>query len=123
MTMSILPIMSQAAASVLEKRAIQAKSAAFPLVSQIAVEPIEPSFARWLRLIDRAGRTKPAQAVNAYATAVWSRFVAWQMRRATRTILSALDDRTLADLGVRRSDIDGLLRDIEARKARWNVNP
>lgn len=123
MTMSILPIMSQAAASVPKKRAIRAQRVAVPRVSQIAVEPIEPSFARWLRLVDRASRTKPAQAVNAYATVVWSRFAAWHMRRATRTILSAFDDRTLADLGVRRGDIDGLLRDIEARKARWYVNP
>lgn len=123
MTISVLPIMSQAVASMPKKRAPQqAMHRATPRVSQAAVEPLRPSFARWLRLADRAGRTRSAQAANAYLRAVWSRFLTWQMRRATRLVLNSLDDRTLADIGMRRGEINTLIREIEARKARWYVN-
>jgi uncharacterized protein YjiS (DUF1127 family) len=114
--------MSQAVASSPKRRAAQAKVSANPRVVQATVEPIQPAFARFLRLVDRAGETRSAQAVNAYVTAVWSRFLAWQMRRATRLILNSLDDRTLADIGLRRGEIATALRDIEDRKLRWYVN-
>jgi uncharacterized protein YjiS (DUF1127 family) len=123
MTMSILPTMAQAVASNPKKRVIRAKAVASPQVAQATVEPIQPAFARFLRLVDRAGQTRSAQAVNAYVTAVWRRFLAWQMRRATRLILNSLDDRTLADIGLRRGEINTLFRDIEQRKARWYLNP
>jgi len=41
---------------------------------------------------------------------VLKRFLAWRRRRATRVILSALDDRTLRDIGVERSEIDTIAR-------------
>ena len=57
-----------------------------------------------------------------YVVAIWSRFLGWQMRRATRLLLMSLDDRTLADIGVRRDEIDTVLREIEQRKAHWYAN-
>ena len=93
-----------------------------PQASQARVEPLEPALARFLRLVDRASRTKSAQAVSHYVAAVWSRFLAWQMRRTTRLLLSSLDDRTLADIGLRRGEINAVLRDMEQRKARWYAN-
>ena len=49
---------------------------------------------------------------------VLHRFLAWRQRRATRTILSALDDRTLRDIGVVRSEIDAIARSLEIPKGR-----
>jgi uncharacterized protein YjiS (DUF1127 family) len=49
---------------------------------------------------------------------VLRRFLTWQQRRATRIILSALDDRTLRDIGVERSQIDVIVRSIEIPKGR-----
>jgi len=49
---------------------------------------------------------------------VMRRFLAWRQRRATRIILSALDDRTLRDIGVARSEIDAIARSVEMTKER-----
>ena len=38
--------------------------------------------------------------------------VTWHMRRATRILLSALDDRALDDIGLQRSDIDRIVRNV-----------
>lgn len=69
-------------------------------------------------------RSKPAKAphqVTRHVTAVWSRLTAWKMRRATRTILASLDDRILKDIGLQRSEVDVVLRDVRARAQRWPV--
>ncbi len=64
----------------------------------------------------RAGqRAKAPNSVVRHVTAVWSRLAAWKMRRATRIILSSLDDRTLKDIGLQRSEIDVVLRNVHAR--------
>jgi uncharacterized protein YjiS (DUF1127 family) len=117
MTMSILPIVSQALVSTPRSQAIRR-----PQATKARVERLDPALARFLRLVDRASRTKPTQAVSRYVAAVWSRFVAWQMRRTTRLLLDSLDDRTLADIGVHRSEIKAVLRDIERRKAHWHMS-
>jgi len=49
---------------------------------------------------------------------VLHRFLAWRQRRATRIVLSALDDRTLRDIGVARSEIDAIARSVEMTKER-----
>jgi uncharacterized protein YjiS (DUF1127 family) len=41
--------------------------------------------------------------------AAWSRCLAWWMRRQTRLALRSLDERTLADIGLKRSEIDAAL--------------
>ena len=58
-------------------------------------------------------------AVMRHVTAVWSRLATWKMRRATRIVLSSLDDRILRDIGIQRSEIDAVLRDVHARTQRW----
>ena len=47
---------------------------------------------------------------------VLRRFLTWQQRRATRIVLSALDDRTLRDIGVERSQIDAIVKSMEIPK-------
>jgi uncharacterized protein YjiS (DUF1127 family) len=49
---------------------------------------------------------------------VMRRFLAWRQRRATRIILSALDDRALRDIGVERSQIDTIARSMDIPKGR-----
>jgi uncharacterized protein YjiS (DUF1127 family) len=58
---------------------------------------------------------KALNSVARHVMAVWSRLAAWKMRRATLTIVSSLDDRTLKDIGLQRSDIDVVLRNVHAR--------
>jgi uncharacterized protein YjiS (DUF1127 family) len=58
-------------------------------------------------------------AVMRHATDVWARLAAWKMRRATRIILSSLDDRTLKDIGLQRSAIDAVLRDLHSQTRHW----
>jgi uncharacterized protein YjiS (DUF1127 family) len=58
-----------------------------------------------------------ATAAQLLASA-WRRFLAWQARRATRTILASLDDRTLHDIGLHRGEIESAVRDLEAGLAR-----
>ena len=118
MTMSVLPIVSQALVSMPRR---QAQRPAHLQLSQGIAEPLDATLARLLRLVDCAGRTRHTQALNQYVMAVWTRFLAWQSRRATRLLLDSLDDRTLADIGVRRSEINIVLRDLERRKANWCV--
>jgi uncharacterized protein YjiS (DUF1127 family) len=49
---------------------------------------------------------------------VLRRFLAWRQRRATRFVLSALDDRALRDIGVERSQIDAIVRAMDIPKER-----
>jgi len=66
--------------------------------------------------------TRQAKApvpVVQHVIAVWSRLTAWKMRRATRIVLSSLDDRTLKDIGLPRSEIDAVLHDVHTRTQRW----
>jgi uncharacterized protein YjiS (DUF1127 family) len=60
-------------------------------------------------------------AFMSHVTTVWKRFSAWKMRRATRTILSSLDDRILKDIGLQRSEINAVLFDLHERTLRWPV--
>jgi uncharacterized protein YjiS (DUF1127 family) len=49
---------------------------------------------------------------------VLRRFLAWRQRRATRIVLSALDDRTLRDIGVERNDIHAIASSTEISRER-----
>jgi uncharacterized protein YjiS (DUF1127 family) len=49
---------------------------------------------------------------------VLHRFLAWRQRRATRIVLSALDDRMLRGIGVERSEIDAIASAMEIPKGR-----
>lgn len=117
MTISILPVVSQALLSA-RPNVGQTGPRALPPAEQPVSEPLDAAYARLLRLIDRASRTRTSQALSSYVIAVWSRFLGWQRRRATRLLLNSLDDRTLADIGIRRSDIDVVIRSIEQSRVR-----
>jgi uncharacterized protein YjiS (DUF1127 family) len=49
---------------------------------------------------------------------VLRRLLAWRQRRSTRIVLSALDDRTLRDIGVKRSEIDVIAGSMDIPKGR-----
>jgi uncharacterized protein YjiS (DUF1127 family) len=73
-------------------------------------EQFDALCARMIELVDRAEQTKAPGALTRYVAATWSRLVAWRLRRATRIILSSLDDHILRDIGLERSEIDTFLR-------------
>ena len=55
---------------------------------------------------------KPIKVVEHTATALaslmalWQAYLAWRLRTAAKTALCELDDRTLKDIGLHRSEID-----------------
>jgi uncharacterized protein YjiS (DUF1127 family) len=51
----------------------------------------------------------------AVASAGWNAYAAWRERRAAINELAALDDRTLRDLGLTRSEIEYVVRRDSAR--------
>jgi|GEM_PF-1930609 len=63
------------------------------------------------RTLSADARTAPTLAARALALLgrAWRAFVAWRMRRLTIEILRALDDRTLADIGISRQEIESLV--------------
>jgi uncharacterized protein YjiS (DUF1127 family) len=83
---------------------IALKEASGPSEAAPPAAPIRANSSR------RAGRRPRLEVLR--------RFLTWQQRRATRIILSALDDRTLRDIGVERSQIDAVVRSIEIPKGR-----
>lgn len=123
MSITIVPIMAH---TVHAARRSQPGGTAKPVLSQSGeprTQRLHPLVGRLLKLADRAGRTRSAQEVRKYVQAVWSRLLAWHLRRTSRQILNALDDRTLADIGLRRGEIETLLREMNERQARWYINP
>jgi uncharacterized protein YjiS (DUF1127 family) len=68
---------------------------------------------RMIELVDRAEQTKGPGALSRYVAAAWSRLIDWRMRRATRAVLAALDDRILKDIGLERGEIDRVLGDMQ----------
>jgi uncharacterized protein YjiS (DUF1127 family) len=63
----------------------------------------------------------PINMLRHHLATAWSQYMAWRARRATKLLLKSLDDRTLADIGVLRSGIDAVVRDIEIQRRRWYV--
>jgi uncharacterized protein YjiS (DUF1127 family) len=59
-----------------------------------------------------------AAGVERTLGALWLRLVAWHIRRGTRAALSALDDRTLRDIGLTRGEIESVVQDLDAVVAR-----
>jgi uncharacterized protein YjiS (DUF1127 family) len=71
-----------------------------PLITpsaEYAQVPVDRFFAYWL-------------------TSAWSRYLAWRLRGQTRRTLRSLDDRILADIGLKRSEIDAVFCDLEQPK-------
>jgi uncharacterized protein YjiS (DUF1127 family) len=52
--------------------------------------------------------------------AAWSRYLTWRSHRATRSLLLGLDDRSLQDIGLKRSEIDKVIREIMSTKPHWH---
>lgn len=70
-----------------------------------------------------SGTPQPASPVRVSSSRrvrvkVLDRLMAWRVRRRTQIILSALDDRTLRDIGVERGKIDSIVRAMEIPKGR-----
>ena len=83
----------------------------------IAVLASLRSAARGVRGITRA----LGQRAAAVASAGWSAYAAWRERRAAVRELAALDDRTLRDLGLTRSEIEYVVGRRDS--ARWSERP
>ena len=72
----------------------------------------------------------PVRAAGGIARA-WRRLWQWQARRATLELLSSLDDRTLHDIGIGRSEIPSVvygrhcdhLRRCDEGGGRWSASP
>lgn len=63
-------------------------------------------------LIKRLLRTvgTAAAATGAAAAALWTYYARWRLARSDFAALSALDDCTLKDIGIARSEIDSIVR-------------
>ena len=77
-----------------------------------AFDPLGVIPERLLRVLDRAGRLRPAKALPEFMVAFWRHYRDWQMRRAVRVLLESLDDHALRDIGLKRrsaaAEIDAL---------------
>jgi uncharacterized protein YjiS (DUF1127 family) len=65
--------------------------------------------------------TSLAKMLGEQIAATFTHYMTWRARRATKLLLKSLDDRTLADIGVLRTGIDAVVRDIELQRTRWYV--
>jgi uncharacterized protein YjiS (DUF1127 family) len=79
----------------------------------IAVLASLRSAARGVGRIIRALGHRAAASARAW----WSSYAAWRERRAAVKELAALDDRTLRDLGLTRSEIEFVVRRDSARSS------
>ena len=63
-------------------------------------------------LVKRALRAigAAAAASGAYIAAIWTGYAAWRMARSDFAQLSALDDHTLKDIGIARTEIESIVR-------------
>jgi uncharacterized protein YjiS (DUF1127 family) len=59
-----------------------------------------------------------AAGVERTLRALWLRLIAWHIRRGTRAALGSLDDRTLRDIGLTRSEIESAVQNLDAVLAR-----
>jgi uncharacterized protein YjiS (DUF1127 family) len=66
-----------------------------------------------------SGIPPPAKMLGQQLATAWSQYMTWRARRATKLLLKSLDDRTLADIGVVRTGIDTVVRDLEQQRVRW----
>jgi uncharacterized protein YjiS (DUF1127 family) len=59
-----------------------------------------------------------ASGLKESAKALWNSYWAFRAQRATSHILHSLDDRTLADIGIERSEIESVIRDTSRQRLR-----
>jgi uncharacterized protein YjiS (DUF1127 family) len=84
----------------------------------VIATPYRPALAGGIETLMQALGRAAKQASGAPAT-LWLRYLTWQKRRATRVLLESLDERSLKDIGMERSEIGAFVRDIEYRPARF----
>jgi uncharacterized protein YjiS (DUF1127 family) len=80
----------------------------------VAVMALPRSAASGVRGVVRALGNRAAAA----ASEGWSGYTAWRKRRAAVGELAALDDRTLKDLGLTRSEIESVVYGRDATRSR-----
>ena len=73
-----------------------------------------PTFSNLLDQAFALVRREPALSLRP----MWARCKAWHANRSTRTALSALDERTLRDIGVPRTEIAAVSYQLGALRRR-----
>jgi uncharacterized protein YjiS (DUF1127 family) len=58
----------------------------------------------------------PIERLAPGLTKLWRQYSVRQARKATMAILQSLDDRTLKDIGIHRSEIENVVRDDRAER-------
>ena len=64
----------------------------------------------------------PSQGIANFLTAAWRRYRQQWRRRATMHILYKLDDRSLKDIGLTRSEIEPVVRGLPNRGAHRRID-
>jgi hypothetical protein len=77
------------------------------------------SYLLGVRLFNRAMSIKVR--VTAALDSIESRYVTWRLRRASKSILSALDELIILNTRFYPTHLDALVREVAARKRHWQV--
>ncbi|HJQ59251.1 MAG TPA: DUF1127 domain-containing protein [Vineibacter sp.] len=67
--------------------------------------------------------TRSLMSLRRSLASMWMTYLDWRARRGTRKLLHALDDRTLRDIGLRRSHIDTVATDLRWRPPHRLLGP
>ena len=83
------------------------------------ISSVDPSMTACMR---RAPPATDAARVTGLIRKAWRAYWDWRARRVTVMLLSSLDPRTLRDIGVSPSEIEGLVRCGGSHRRRYDAS-